>query len=319
MAGSGISAFGFGYGPFGHTPFGHSKWSAQALFKLFPTHVREADKVVGGDVSEPLRRYNLVLEDIFEEIRQAISNFTSLTDADRTPEDNLAALAFNFGIPLSSDEKDIAFRRSEILNQHLLVVRKGFVKGYEIIGAFFGLIVDVSHLWAVDCCDPDTVYVTYPPDSYFANFDEVPADVIPLDKFYESRFDMWPFPLHPFGLITNQVFDEVPADVIPLDSDKIIRLQCPTHFLDLDFGSPDDTEIENYTAISRGVVRELERMRPIHVEFRNIRFDGPKASAYWTLNIEADSEASAYWTMEIAGEIAASAYWTTNIDTSVVV
>lgn len=319
MAGTGTSKLGFGHGPFGHTPFGGSKWASEVLFSRFPTWVREADKRVGGDVSEPLRRYNEVLEDQFQVIRNAIQNFTSLTDADRTPEKNLAGLAYNFGIPDSSDEKDIAFRRSEILNQHLLIVRKGFIKGYEIIGAFFGLTVGVTHLWAVDCCDPNTVFVTTAPNSFLVNFDAVQADVIPLDKFIEFRFDHWPLPMCPVGLRSNQLFDEIPADVIPLDSDEFLRLQCPTHFLDLDFTAFNDTEIENYTAISRGVVRELERMRPAHVEFRNIRFDGPKASAYWTVNIEADADASAYWTVDIAGQDAASAYWTTNIDTSLVV
>lgn len=318
MVASGKSSTGFGHGPFGHGPFGHGKWASKVLFERFPTWVREADLRVGGEVSEPLRRYNKVIEDRFEEVRIAISNFTSLTDADRTPEKNLASHAYNYGIPQSAEEKDIAFRRSEILNQHLLILRKGFRKGYQIIGSFFGLTVTVDHLWAIDCCDSNTAFVKEPPNSYMGNFDAIKADVIPLDKFYENRFDQWPLPLCPFGLRTNQLFDQVPADVIPLDSDEFLRLQCPTHFIDLEFTSFDDTEIDYFTAISRGVIRELERMRPIHVEFRNIVFDGPKASAYWTTNIEADADASAYWTATIAGLDAASAYWTANIDTSLV-
>lgn len=313
------SAIGFGHHPFGQNPFGFGSWADAVLFNRFPAWVREADTRVGGETTEPLRRYNKSIGPAFNEIKRLIGEFTSLSDADRIPEKNITAFAYNFGIP-ENEEKDEAFRRSEILNQHLLILQKGLVKGYEIIAAFNGLLVNVVHLWALDCRDPNTKFVTEPPSSYIAKFDETPADEIPLDRFYADRFAIWPRRLHPFGHKGSIHFDEIPADEIPLDSDgKIISLQCPTHFLDLSFWKPDDTEIESYTEVSRAVVRELERMRPIHVEFRKITFDGPKASAYWTFVIEGDADAAAYWTVDIAGEDAAAAYWTAMIDTSLVV
>lgn len=130
------------------------------------------------------------------------------------------------------------------------------------------------------------------PTSFVANYDEVVADLIPMDLILEDRYEKWP----------------VTASPVRINGGFISEGECRSHSLRLFFSTPDNTEIENFIDVARRIATSLERFRPIHVEFDKISFDGTRASSQvWrTGTINADSAAAAVWYTPVTGEQRAS-------------
>ena len=136
------------------------------------------------------------------------------------------------------------------------------------------------------------------PSSFVANYDEVSADLLPMDTILEDRYDRWP----------------VTAPPVRISGGIISPGACRSHSLRLHFTTPDNTEIENFVDVAGRITASLERFRPIHVEFDKISFDGSRASSqiWYTGQVNADSSASAVWYASVVGEQRASSQvWTT--------
>lgn len=175
--------------------------------------------------------------------------------------------------------KDPELQRSEVLNAIRFFLNKGTDLGYEIAAALSGLTVEVTPLWA-DTCDTGATLSEAGPTTYFATFNTFAADAIPADKTFTGFFDAWPGQLD---------WGDSP---------------CRTAQLDLHFSTPDDTEIENFSATAEDVLLNIERVRPIHVRLRSVTFDGPSASGGgWTIPVAAESYAAGGgWTIPVVGE-----------------
>jgi len=136
------------------------------------------------------------------------------------------------------------------------------------------------------------------PTQFIANYDEVVADLIPMDLILEDRYEKWP----------------ITATPIRISGGFMSRGECRSHSLRLFFATPDNTEIEDFVDVSRRIATSLDRFRPIHVEFDSISFDGSHASSQvWrTDRINADSAAATVWYAPVTGEQRASTQiWTT--------
>jgi len=136
------------------------------------------------------------------------------------------------------------------------------------------------------------------PTAFVANYDEVVADLLPMDLVLTDRYEKWP----------------VTAQPVRISGGFISPGECRSHSLRLFFSTPDNTEIEDFVDVARRIVTSLERFRPIHVEFDKISFDGSRASSQvWrTGPVNADSAAAAVWYTPVTGEQRASSQvWTT--------
>ena len=136
------------------------------------------------------------------------------------------------------------------------------------------------------------------PTEFIALFDEVIADVIPLDLIASDRYDRWPITLHP----------------IRIRSGVLTPGECRSYSLELFFETPDNTEIENFSDVAARISLSLESFRPLHVKFDKISFDGARASSQvWrTGQVIADSSAAATWFSPVVGDQRASSQvWNT--------
>lgn len=189
-----------------------------------------------------------------------------------------------------SSSKDERLQRSEVLNAIQFFLNKGIDQGYVIVGAFSGLLTVVTPLWA-ESCSTVTELQEDGPTSFNPRFDAFPADVIATDLIFDDFFAEWPR---------------------RLDWDD----PCRSSWLNLLFTPPigeEDTLFDNFSAIAETVLIDLERVRPIHVRFNEIRFDGtPAAGGGWTIPVVAESfAAGGGWTIPVTGELmVSSGGWT---------
>lgn len=307
-----LSSTGFGSQPFGAKQFGRSDWGEELLFNLIPEFYRQEDRVLQGRVENPLRGFIDTIKPSFRELKDKFDLFPELWDADNIPIEQLPGLAYNFGIDSATDKSEV-FQRLEIINAVQLYLLKGTDKGYLIAASFEGLVAVITPLWAENC-DPDALYFTEGPTQFMARIDEVPADAISADSVFSDPYDAWPIRLDPIRVLGDLFFDTTPIDSLPLDSgNSFIAPRCRSYSLRLFFAKPDDTEIEDFESVATRVINFVEKMRPIHVRFDSITFDGPKAVSYWTGPIAADDLAVSYWTGPITGLLSAASYWTGEI------
>jgi len=140
--------------------------------------------------------------------------------------------------------------------------------------------------------------LTAGPTQFLASYDEVSADLLPIDLIKTDRYEEWPDTLRPVRIRGGIITDG----------------ECRSHSLRLFFFTPDNTEIENFTDVAARVLLALESFRPIHVEFDKISFDGARASSQvWRIaGVNADSSAAAVWSASVVGnQLATSQVWTT--------
>jgi len=307
------SSLGFGNQPWGNFPWGNSDWAEEVLWKTIPEFYRILDKQGHGIVPEPLRGFIDAIKPPMNELRYKTRDFPKLWNADEAPVDQLPPLARTIGLQPST-EKSETFQRLEILNAHQLYLHKGTDKGYRIVASFEGLDVTIEGLWAVNC-EPGAPLTTEDPEFFVANFDDVPADEIHMDTIYDDRFAIWPYTLCTTILVPGGLFfDETILDTVPLDSGfTFTEGSCRSYSLCLTFFKMDDTEIEDFNAVSARIVRFVEFMRPQHVRLDKIEFDGPKASTTWIQSITGDDPASTTWVAPIAGALRASSTWVRDI------
>ena len=275
------SSIGFGFQPFGDFPFGHADWAEEVTYAIAPQAQKDDD--VGGqfDPPMPLRSYFDSIKPQLQDLLDKWELFPSLWDANRVPIEQLAQLAYNFNITLNP-QKDEALQRSEVLNAIQFFVSKGLDQGYEIAAAFSGLVATVTPLWA-DSCGAGANLVEQGPTEFYPTFDAFAGDAIPTDMTFADFYERWP------GRLTW-------------------NLPCRTSWLTLFFETPDDTNIDNYSAIVEDVINSVERVRPIHVRILRYRFDGPRAvGGGWSIPVVAENSATGGgWSMPVVGELRAT-------------
>jgi hypothetical protein len=271
------SAIGFGFQFFGDYPFGHADWAEEVTYAIAPQAQRDDDVKCPFDPEMPFRKlvdsYKPQLQDLLDKWEL----FPSLWDANRIPIEQLEQLGYNFDV-IPSTQKLEALRRSEVLNAIQFFISKGLDQGYEIAAAFSGLLVTITPLWA-DSCEAGATLQEDGPTEFFPTFAAFPADAVPLDSKFTDIYETWPGAL-------------------------IWDLPCRTSWLRLFFTTPDDTEIENFSAVAEDIVNNVERVRPIHVRISKYRFDGPRAvGGGWTIPVAAESAAvGGGWTLPVSGE-----------------
>lgn len=196
---------------------------------------------------------------------------------------------------ITSDGKTENLLRSQVLNASQLWITKGTNKGYSIVAAFEGLLVLITPLWS-ETCDPDPngelLTITGPDaGSYLTFFDLQLADQIAMDTFYNDPFAAWPKDVDSVKILPN--FPEG---------------RCRSFSLRLFFFTPDDTEIEDFDAISSRILTNLEKFRPIYVKFDRVTFDGPRVSTQQWLDPQIISENStvATWNTVVSGALIGS-------------
>jgi hypothetical protein len=146
------SSIGFGHNPFGANQFGFGDWAEEMLWKTLPEFYREVDETgpSGSVVSQPLRKFQNALKPSYQELRVKWHQFPFLWDALVVPLDQLPQLGYNVGITVDPTKPE-DLQRSSVLNASQLWVNKGSDKGYEITGAFEGLVATITPLWAETC------------------------------------------------------------------------------------------------------------------------------------------------------------------------
>ncbi len=287
------SALGFGYQLYGaqYNHFGWSDWAEPVSWGVFPIFVREQDLLGLGTVDLPLRKWVDALKPLLNELRFKWADFPNLWDANTCPLSNLPQLAHSVGL-VDDASRSEEFRRSRILNVAQLCLNKGNDKGYEIVGSYDSLLVTITPLWASDCTAGATLSPTTTLDTWAATFDHFTSDEIPCDQEFSGPYDKWPNTLVP------------------------ITEECRSSWFDLHFYAPGDVEIENFADVAPRVLEDLERVRPIHVRFNSVTFDGPKCAAGgWTIDVVADVSASAGgWSIPVTGALlAACGGWTLDV------
>ena len=168
------------------------------------TDTDPADPMVPlGDVSvgwllTDLAGLEFLVDEVHKELNIVVvvgTSFPAAGAAEIRPPTMLNHLANDFGVDL--DENDAEhFQRSSVRDAWQWYGRKGSSDGYEIIGDIFGHEVSAARLWYLGATIPATIPATalyeYPAGSglYYTTyaptrplFDELAADVIPLDYF----------------------------------------------------------------------------------------------------------------------------------------
>jgi len=271
------SAIGFGFQDFGDFPFGDADWAEEVTYALAPQHVRDDDVTCQFIPEMPFRGLTNAYKPQLQDLLDKWNLFPALWDANRVPIEQLDQLGYNFDI-FPSDQKSEALRRAEVLNAIQFFINKGIDGGYEIAAAFSGLIVSITPLWA-ETCAIGAALQEEGPTVFFPTFDTIAADAIPLDSTFSNFYERWP---------SRLTWGD----------------PCRTARLKLFFMTPDDVEIENYSAVAEDVSINVERVRPIHVTIEQIRFDGPRAvGGSWTLSVTAEGAASGGgWSLPVSGE-----------------
>lgn len=146
------SSIGFGHNPFGAHQFGFGDWAEEMLWKTLPEFYREVDEAgpSGSIIKQPLRQFQNALKPSYQELRVKWHQFPFLWDALVVPLDQLPQLGYNVGINVDPTKPE-DLQRSSVLNASQLWANKGTDKGYEITGAFEGLVATITPLWAETC------------------------------------------------------------------------------------------------------------------------------------------------------------------------
>lgn len=176
--------------------------------------------------------------------------------------------------------KDENLLRSEVLNAIQFFINKGLDKGYDIAGAFSGFLVSTTPLWA-DGCDSNPNLSTTGPTTFFPRFDSFSADDVATDETFTDIYARWPKTL---------------SWTVPCRSSK----------LNLYFFSLDGSEIEpdDFSVLVEDIIRNVERVRPIHVEINNYRFDGPGSTGGgWTIPVTTSGSIGGGWTIPVVGSL----------------
>ena len=272
------SAIGFGFQPFGNFPFGEADWAEEVTYAIAPQAEKDDDVGCQFDPPMPLRKLFDTYKPQLQDLLDKWDAFPDLWDANQVPIEQLGQLGYNFDI-FPNSQKDEALQRAEVLNAIQFFISKGLDQGYEIAAAFSGLVVTITPQWSTSC-DPGGVLQDAGPTAFFPTFDAFSGDAIPLDSSFSDIYERWP------GALTWD-------------------LPCRTSWLKLFFETPDDTDIDNYSAVVEDVVNNVERVRPIHVRILRYRFDGPCAvGGAWTIPVAAESAATGGgWTISVTGEL----------------
>jgi len=276
------SAIGFGFQSFGEFPFGHADWAEEVTYSLAPQAHRDLDVRLEGETTVPFRKLCDSYKPQLQDLLDRWDLFPTLWDANRVPIDQLDQLGYNFDV-FPSTIKDEALRRAEVLNAIQFFISKGLDRGYEIAGAFSGLVVTIRPQWV----DENGDLTEDGPDEFVPSFESFPADSIALDATFSSFYAKWP------GRLTW---------------DRPYRSAA----LELFFSTPDNTEIQNFSVVAEDVVKNVERVRPIHVRISRYRFDGPSVVAGgWTMAVNAEGTSTGGgWSVPVVGELRSSSVWT---------
>ena len=271
------SSIGFGFQDFGQFPFGHADWAEEVTYSNAPQFIRDDDVSRQFDPPMPYRELTNSYKPQLQDLLDKWDLFPALWDANRVPIEQLNQLGYNFDV-LPNEQKSEALRRAEVLNAIQFYINKGIDAGYEIAAALSGLLVEITPIWAATC-DPGATLQEEGPTVFVPTFDAVEADIIALDSTFSDFYEIWP------GRLTWND-------------------PCRTSRLVLFFTTPDDTEIENFSAVAENVVNNVERVRPIHVIIEQYRFDGPRAvGGAWTISVVAEgASAAGGWSMPVTGE-----------------
>lgn len=279
------SAIGFGFQPFGEFPFGHADWAEEVTYNVAPQAQKDDDVLCPFDPPVPFRKLTDTYKPQLQDLLDKWDLFPALWDANRVPIDQLTQLGYNFDT-FPSTLKDERLRRSEVLNAIQFFLNKGIDRGYVIAAAFSELLVTITPFWS-DSCGAGASLQEAGPTEFFATLDAFPADAIATDEIFSDFLEKWPRRL---------TWD----------------LPCRSAFLKLFFTTPDDTEMENFSAIAEDTIVNVARVKPIHVRVSSIRFDGPRVSGGgWTISVRSENSVSGGgWTIPVVGESRASAGWT---------
>lgn len=271
------SAIGFGFQDFGQFPFGHADWAEEVTYGLAPQADKDDDVRCPFNPEMPVRKLMDAYKPQFQDLLDKWELFPALWDANRVPIEQLDQLGYNFDV-FPSTQKSEALRRAEVLNAIQFFISKGLDQGYEIAAALSGLLVEITPLWA-ESCAPGAATQADGPTVFIPTFDSIPADASALDTTFSDFYEVWP------GRLTW------------IDP-------CRTSRLELFFTSPDDTEIDNFSAVAEDIINNVERVRPIHVIIERYRFDGPRAVAGgWTISVKAEGAATGGgWSLPVTGE-----------------
>lgn len=285
------SYIGFGYQPFGYSNggspfqtspypylmevgFGFGDWAEETTWRVLPAWVRDEDGYRSA-VAEPLRGYIDAIKPLFNEFINKSRNITTLWDALAIPLEQLPTLAYSVGVVLD-ETKDERLQRAEVFNIAQLVLHKGTDLGYSILAAFEDLTVEAIPLWENGTPSPDG------PTEFEPYFDEIPADMLPLDSVYDNAYAIWPYTLH---------------------YKDIYR----TNLLRLIFYPTDDPQQDFDPDVVTRLVSRLLRYKPIHIIIDRVTFDGLRGSSQtWTQTINADNAAAGMWVQTVTGEVRAS-------------
>ncbi len=124
-----------------------------------------------------------------------VSELPAVGDATLRPPSLIELLGADFGIEVDFHEPE-AFQRSSVRNLVQWLDLKGTAKGYDILGKISGYRVTALGLWSIELPVPSALpsdhvyeipvgsgnwYTDIAPDR--PNFDEVAADVVPIDTF----------------------------------------------------------------------------------------------------------------------------------------
>jgi len=272
------SSIGFGFQLFGDFPFGHADWAEEVTYGITPQAQKDDDTLCPFDPALPFRSLANAYKPQLQDLLDKWDLFPALWDANRVPIAQLGQLGYNFDV-VPSEQKSEALRRSEVLNAIQFFISKGLDQGYEIAAAFSGLIVTITPLWA-DSCGVGATLSEDGPTVFVPTFDTFAADTVPLDATFTEFYERWP----------NRLTWNLP---------------CRTSRIRLSFTTPDDTEIEEFSAVAEDVVNNVERVRPIHVQIQQYKFDGPRAvGGAWTVSVRVEGAATGGgWTAPVIGEL----------------
>ena len=276
------SAIGFGFQYWGDFPFGEADWAEEVTWEVIPLYIRDDDAKADFDPPEPLRKVIDSIKPLVQEIQDLYEQFPDLWDANKCRIDQLQSLAYNFNITLNT-LKDERLQRSEVLNAIQFFLNKGIDKGYQIAAAFSGLFATVTPIWA-DECAPGANLQEAGPTEFIPRFDLFGSDDIPADAVYSDFYEKWPKAL-------------------------AFKTICRSAWLKLYFYKPDDTEIpfDEFSATVEDVLKNVERVRPIHVRILEYRFDGPAAvGGGWVTSVVAQNNAvGGGWAVPVVANLSA--------------
>jgi phage tail-like protein len=255
--------------------FGLGDWAEEVTWRILPAWMRDEDGTE-GKVAEPLRGFIDALKPILNEMLFKWRQVHTLWDATEVPLDQLPSLAHSVGITLDPTKSE-RLQRSEVFNAAQLFRSKGTEQGYSILAGFEDLLVEAIPLWEIN----STVTVSVP-TVFEPYFDEIPADVIPLDAEYDDIYAIWPYTLH-------------------------YKDSYRTRLLRLVFYPPTNPSQDFDPDVASRIASRLLRYKPIHIIIDRVTFDGLRGSSQtWVADIDADNGAAGMWVQTVTGELRAS-------------